>query len=484
MDKIIKGWITAILLSFLCVGSAYADIIEVGIDAVVISVDDQDGTFADVVPGTPVQAIYRYDTNASDIDPAADSARYLVSPDTGLMTINMGPYTITSEPDPETGSSHEIYINDGSLYGQEHYSVSTSSFAAFPGVAFMSGDFKVFRLATTTPFPLELSTQVPNAAAYDGREFQLSGMGVNGVPFWISGEVTGFTVLNIIPTVSAPLPPPPGPTHVFTGTARITDVFNETGYAIMPDYASVGDVMTLEFGYSTKTPVSKLNTGIYDENAEYFHAAGEGAVSLLINGTHIDSLAIPGAIRTQVRNELDSNLMDNFSLFSEELNANTSQPMAPQSVAISFDVTGWLSSVDMPTKLPPLPSVDSNQILIYGNGWLIRANIETLEGGSGEFVPNDVFPGSGVLHPMQTPGVSIWHNSPLNVTEMGVEVNGINHTTEINCQPQPRVMANRQAITCTGLSGILSPGVNDVQFWITLEDGSLINRSVVWNVKE
>src|SRR5262249_11704344 len=154
-----------------------------------------------------------------------------------------------------------------------------------------------------------------------------------------------------------------------------------------------------------------------------------------------------------------------------------------------YDLTGqWPTSDDPPDGAPMLASFEASQISVMGppneNYYFISIAIDSvaLLAGSAE-----VSPAAGTFLPQQHFDAAVLlpaTSAPIATMQASVAGTPVALSYPGTCQLAPANTTGRPALLCPGADTALTSlqGVTQIDWLVTLTDGSLLTQSVQWNL--
>jgi hypothetical protein len=454
-----------LLMPWFMLNAVHAESVTVSVSATVILVDDPYGVVPDIQPGYPIDGEYTYETTTPDQDPTVQLGFYPHGDGSGYFNLVVGPYQVVT--DTAQTNAFEVFIDDEYSPGSEYYAVGSSMLLPSNGATFNFTYLDMQAYAASALQSASLTFAPPDPGLFDHKQVHIDGV-KNGQYFHVVAELADLSGNGQTAIQQT--------RYKYRANAVVTSLYDPNG--MLAGKVGINDMIAAGFVYDVSTP----NTSGYSGEGFYMHAPGTGGVSVSFADVLLTTDPLAQTPEVHVFNSDDPYGWDHLGLFGKMVTSNNTAISAYE-VDVFFDGPGTvLDSIEMPAGNLSLSGWENARVMVNGEGWYFEAAIISLE-----LVPTqvvEVFPSDGRVHPMQHFDMALRVNDQAVV--MGI--NGMNNGQDVSpylagCAILPRQELT-QSVVCPDITQILMPGGNALQFHLMLDDGSVLETGVNWEVRD
>ena len=469
IKKIIVIFLTGLALVSTSVN---AEMMTIKVSASVTYVDDIGNALdnqmyvGDVITGT-----YTFDTLTVDSEPAPDSGKYEFAPGVAGMSFVVNNLTMTSNQNAATGAySIEIFNHLGS----DGYHVR--SFVNLPltsGASLQEISINFFDPTGTALNSDLLLNAAPDLARYEYSDINGYGRSADGLNF--------FNFQAKVNTVTVEGGTPEGTYQI---SAIVRDVYDP--YNLLQGRVTVGDSVDGSYAIDLHAIDSDpaVNSSLYISPAD-----PQYGFDVTINGQNFKSDSPISGPEVRIYNETS----DNYQCNASEGSATGLDVNLDAMAVYLYDPTGQaLSSSAQPVESFDLSAFEIKDMIISGNRGYTRffhitAELVSLYTGTepgavvspateSQFVPYQRFDMAIILPPQIT-------SMPLSVRG---NINGLSepYFSGSLCDPWKTTITSQRIYLCHDSSQMLRPGLNRVDLFIDMDDGTTIHTQADWKLIE
>lgn len=471
MKKQLSLVMVVMMLQWFVASGVQAESVTVTLSAVVNGIYDPAGVIGDTIPvGSEISGTYIYETTTPDQDPSVELGFYPHAAGNGYLNLVVGPYQI--QTNTTLDNAFEMYIEDEFSPGYEVYSVKSYQLLPDNGATFYYASLDLAALDAFVLQSSELTATLPDYHNFT----MLKSVHVEGIKdgeiFYINADLVGLTSDSQNQAVE---PVVQEGRYEYRANAVVTYIDDPAG--VLSGKVDINSAITAGFVYDMATP----NSSSFPEEGTYLHTPGTGEVSVAFSDVSLST--DPTAMTPEVRViDADTSNWNHMGILGHSVISNNTMITA-YNVGIFFDgPSAALNSIEMPAGTLSLQDWYDARVVVSGEGWGFDAVITSLELIK---VPVfEVFPPAGTVHPLQHFDMAFRVNNQAIVTG----INGMNNDQDISyylsgCAVLPKFDLT-QSIVCPDTTSILMPGDNAIQFELMLEDGSVLDTSVSWEVRD
>jgi|GEM_PF-2361291 len=473
---------SCVLLPLLCASAAEAELATYELSATIYEVYDPDNVLqGSVVAGQTVSGTYSFELTAFDEDPSPEYARYnqFNAPGFELVINNQTIRSDNSVP----GHMHEIHVGDSM---SDHFHIMSW------------GNTSLGNGATVSDIALDLYD--PNGTALNGTGLSTNAPNINAFTYKdlaIVGSDSAYRYFNIIAKIDSMSGTSAGNTNpdivTFTVNAIVKDVYDPAG--VFNGSVGIGDNIDGNYTFNVTTPDEEPMLEI----GRYIHRPGSGQYGFDLSMGAYSFKTDTNRMEFVLDLYNGTPSPDHYGAFSYGSNHPLPNGATVEDIGLHlYDESGaMLASTQLSDTPPPLPgsNYNYNEIYIWGmhpNGmdmYSIVAQVQQISVADSE-QPSLVAlsPASGIFDRAQRFDLAIiFHANLPPLMDHRVTINGYDETPSLfNCFPGTPNSQNRFTLVCPDYSHrigpLLLPGKNLLDFQFTLEDGTVVNESVEWEM--
>lgn len=474
---------TSCLILPLCFANPVAaELVTYEVSATVYDVYDPDNVLqGSIAAGNTISGTYTFELSAPDEDPSPEYARYnqLNTPGFELL---INSQTIQSD-DTLPEHMHEIYV--GNSVSDYFHAISWGNTPLSAGAIVSDIGIDLYDPNGLALNSTGLSTTAPDISAFSHKDLFLVGNNSTNNYFNVIASIDNLKNVSQTNTHSNIVK--------FTVKAVVKDVYDPAG--ALNGGVVLGDVIDGGYTFNITTPDEEPML----EVGRYVHRPGSGQYGFDLSvgniGFKTDSNSVDFVL--DLYNGIPS--PDHYGAFSYGTNYALPNGATVEDIGLHlYDDTGNMLSSTQLSNTPPVFSdstSNSNEIYIWGmhpNGWdmyNIVAQIQEIKVADAEQSSLVALsPASGIFDRAQRFDLAIIFEPNLDpLMDQRVSINGYDQTPSLyDCIPGAPNSQNRFTLVCPDYSQfigpMLLPGKNRLDFHFTLGDGTIIDKSVEWEM--
>lgn len=452
--------------------SVNAEMVTIKVSASVTYVDDIGNALnnqmnvGDVITGT-----YTFDTLTVDLEPAPEMGKYEFATGVGGMSFVVNTLTMASNQNAPTGAYSIDILN---YLGFDAYHVmSYDNLPLATGASLQEMSINFYDPTGTAHNSDVLTNTAPDLARYENGDIHGYGRSADGLNFFnFQAKVNTVTVEGSIPE------------GTYQISAIVRDVYDP--YNLLQGRVKIGDAVDGSYAVDLHAIDSDPaeNSGIYISPAD-----PQYGFDVTINGQNFKSDSLNFGPEVLVYNDLS----DNYQCNAREGSATGLDLDLDMMAVYLYDPTGQaFSSAALPVESFDLSAFEIKDLIISGNSGYARffhitAELVSLYTGTepgvvvspateSQFVPYQRFDMAIILPPQVTA-------MPLSVRG---NINGLPepYFSGSLCNPWMTTITSQRVYLCHDSSQMLRPGLNRVDLFIDMDDGTTIHTQADWKLIE
>ncbi len=435
----------------------------VDVDATVVSVDDPQGVLTGVNVGDVISGQYIYESATPDMEPDPYFGYFDHDLGTGGMNLTLGAYQFVTDASSYWPLS--VYVNNSAVDPMfEGYHAVTLDVLPTNGLNIDYVNINFDSYGGDALVDDQLHETPPDITQFNGdRSVSIYGS-ANGQYFTITAALQSFGGGN---------PPSPETQTTYKVTAQVDAFYDDSG--TLDGRVMVGNVITVYYTLDPSTPDSDPSPDI----GSYVHAPGAGSLVFeLPDGTRIESDSQQATPLVDVYDDAGMDFMGIYSNMLVSSDASLTLQDGWVSFSSYYDVI-----TDDSLNLQAMLSSDwaSRNIGLYGSNWMINAIVINVEAMPSQLV--EVVPGDATIHPLQRFDMAAHVSNSPGIVAVGGRINGMPIDTYLQGCMIDQPKNGNQSVVCSDTHQLLAPGQNTLELDIFLEDMSVVNETVKWNLK-
>jgi len=470
-----------VIMALFCATSAMAQLANYDISATVYQVYDPGNILrGEISVGQTITGSYTFDLGAVDEDPSPEYARYnqFNAPGFNLVINNQSIRSDNTTP----GFMNEMHLGNSMSDHFHVYSWGNTplhSGAMFSDITIDLYDPNGLALNSTA-----LSQTPPDVNAFTYRDLALWGNELNS-SFHVIAKINSLT--------SSGQNNPPSDIVTFNVKALVKDVYDPAGVFS----GSVGPGQTLEGSYTFNLTARDDEPAA--EIGRYIHRPGSGQYGFDLSLGAYQFRTDSNRVEFVLDLYNGTPAPDHYGAFSYGPNHGLPNGATVEDIGLHlYDEAGLMLSSTQLSVTPPVISntaTNYNEIYIWGmhpNGrdmYSIVAQVQEISAAAAD-TPSlvNVSPASGLFDRAQRIDLALIFQANLPpLREHRLFINGNDETPNLyNCMPGAPNAQNRFTLVCRDffqrIGPMLVPGKNRLDFTFILEDNTLIQESVQWEM--